>query len=84
MMIQQLSIDTSEASAVIAAIGDLFDRLSEADQETFQSCIDELTASNRLTVFLPLGAEEDALIVLASPDLLDLMRQYEGRAEGGH
>lgn len=74
-----LSIDTSDCSAVIKAVAQMADRLPWPHRENFRDEVQELFDVKRAITFVapPRGA---ALEVIASSELLDLMRKYEGQA----
>ena len=73
-----LKVDTSDCSAVIGAVSDLADRLSWLHREHFQAEVQQLIDARRVVTF-ETPVRGAALEVIASAELLDLMRKYEAR-----
>lgn len=73
-----LSIDTSDCSAVIEAVAAMVDRLPWPAREEFQNEVQWLIDAGKAVAFLE-PKRGAVLEAIAAPELLDLMRKYEGR-----
>lgn len=71
-----LRLDMSEALAVIKAAADLYQRLPGPQRDAFCAGVDRLMADRRLAQVEPYR-RGDPVAVLASAELLDLMRRFE-------
>jgi hypothetical protein len=72
----QLKVDTTDISEAMAAIRDLQRRLKWPSNETFRRDFFALLEARR-AFEMPRGARGADLVVMASSDLLDLMRKHD-------
>ena len=70
-----LTVETSDCSAVICAVAELADRLAWPHRENFRSEVQSLVDTGKAFTF-ETPARGATLEVLASAELLDLMRAY--------
>lgn len=71
--------DASDIRATMAAARRLHSRLRWPHNEVFIHALDVLVAEKRAVIAIRSKA---SVALLASPDLLDLLRGFEGKAEG--